>query len=340
MMMPEALWLELETEAQRIAGSGILKRMIAPDSACTIFLGVQRPSLNRLFMLQVPRNLLPLREQIPESRGFELTVQLTGEEPDTHATFVLSATDRAFNEVFSAMGEHLYQSLKECLDDCQIVRTFIERLSQWQEFFERNSINGMSEEAQRGLYGELYFLRKHLLSIPENFTAEVTAWTGPRNRQHDFQFGDTAVEVKTSSAKQHQKLLISSEQQLDETLVVNLFLYHLSLSAIENHPDTLSSLISDIRNILHAVYSASSTFEAALLERGYLDVQAWRYEKTGYVIRESNMFHVAGDFPRLTERDLPSGVGDLTYSVAVSECKKFAIPLEKVITQIHRSCHG
>jgi hypothetical protein len=335
-MTPDTLWSELESEAQRISGTGILKRMLAPEAACTMFLGVQRPSLNRLFMLQAPRNLLPSREQMPESRGFELAVQLTGEEPDTHATFMLNVTDRIFNEIFSAMVENLYQNLKGCKDEYQIVRIFLERLMQWQEFFDRNGINGLSEEAQRGLYGELYFLKKHLLLTPAHFTFEISGWTGPKNRQHDFQFGEVAVEVKTSSAKQHQKLQISSEQQLDETLVGSLFIFHLSLSAIENHADTLPALIEDIRNTLKNVYSAASDFETSLLERGYLDGQAWRYQRTGYVIRESNMFRVTGEFPRLTERDLPLGVGDLTYSVSVSECKKFTVPIEEVVAHIYR----
>src|SRR5258708_3243911 len=116
MMIPEALWAELETEATAIAGTGVLKRMVAPDAACTMFLGILRPSLNRLFLLRVPRNMLPSREQIPESRGFELTVQITGEEADTDATFMLTAKDRMYNEVFSAMVDNLCQSLRECRD--------------------------------------------------------------------------------------------------------------------------------------------------------------------------------------------------------------------------------
>lgn len=335
-MTLNALWEELEAEAQRISGSGILKRMLAPDAACSMFLGVQQPSLNRLFLLQAPRNLLPSREQMPESRGFGLTVQITGEEPDTHATFVLNATDRMFNEVFSAMVENLCVSLKECQNDRQLVQVFLERLQQWQEFFEKIGTSGLSAEAQRGLYGELYFLRKHVLSTPEHFVAQVTGWTGPKNRQHDFQFGHTVIEVKTCSAKQHQKLLISSEQQLDETLVENLFIFHLSLSSVENHADTLPALIADLREALHGVYAAASAFEAALLERGYLDVQAWRYQTPGYVVRESNVFRVTGDFPHLTERNLPTGVGDLTYSISVAECKKFSVPLEEAIAQIRR----
>ena len=334
-MMHDALWGELETDARRITGSGILKRMLAPDAACTMFLGVQRPQLNRVFLLQVPRNLLPSRDQIPESQGFELTVQITGEEAPTHATIVLCSNAQSYNEVFTAMADNLYQRLKECKDEKQIVHLFLDRLNQWQQFFEINGIDGLGEDSQRGLYGELYFLKEHVLTLPENFVTEISAWTGPKNRQHDFQFGKTAIEVKTCVAKQHQKLWVASEQQLDETLVEHLFLFHLSVSSLENHKDTLPALIAEIRQLLSTVHTAAAFFEESLVKRGYLDSQAWRYEKTGYVVRESNVFRVSGDFPRLTERDLPPGVGDLTYSIGVSECKHFAVSIADLVFQIH-----
>lgn len=335
MMTPDILWKELEQESQRITGTGMLKRMLSPYSTCNMFLAVQRPFLKRIFLLQVFRNQLPSIQLIPESRGFELTVQITGEEAETHATFVLSATEPMYNEVFSAMVGNLYQSLKECKEERQIVRLFLERLIQWQRFFEMN-FNGLCETAQRGLYGELYFLKKHFLSSPEFFLDDISAWTGPKARQHDFQFGDTAVEVKTCCAKQHQTLLISNEQQLDETLVDNLFVFHLSLSSVENQTDTLPALIAQIREMLFSAYAATSILEDALLERGYLNAQAWRYQKTGYVIRESNLFRVSGDFPRLTERNLPIGVGGLTYSINVAECKKFSVNFDELISHIRR----
>ncbi len=162
---------------------------------------------------------MPPREQIPESKGFELTVQITGEEAETHVTFVLTSTDRMYNEVFSAMVENLFQCLNSCKTEAQIVRPFLERLAAWQQFFQKNGFTGLGEEAQRGLYGELYFIKKHLLSIPKHFAEEMSGWTGSKRRQHDFQFGETVIEVKTCISKQHQKLQISSEQQLDETLV-------------------------------------------------------------------------------------------------------------------------
>ena len=335
-LTPDVLWKDLETEAKSITGVGILKRMLAPDAACTMFVGVQRPSLNRLFMLQAPRSMLPPREQIPESQGFELSVQITGEEAKTNATFVLTSIDTTYNEVFSAMVENLFQCLISCKSEAQIVRTFLERLAEWQQFFKMNSVNGLSEETLRGLYGELYFIRNHLLASPKHFAEKMSGWTGSKNRQHDFQFGKTVVEVKTCTTKQPQKLQISSEQQLDETLVGDLFVFHLSLSSVENNSNTLPALVAGLREILQANYAAAELFEHALLERGYLDTQAWRYQSTGYVIRESNLFRVSNDFPRLTERDLLPGVGDLTYTISVAECRKFAVPLDDVILYIQK----
>ena len=335
-MMSETLWAELEAEAQHISGTGVLTRLLAPDAVCTMYLGVQRPSLNRLFLLQAPRNLMPERDQMPESKGFALGVQITGEEAETHATFMLAATDPIYNEVFSAMVENLYQNLKDCREERQIVREFLERLAQWQQFFERHSVDGLGGEAQLGLYGELYFLKNHVLSTPGKFVDEISAWTGPKNRQHDFQFGKTVVEVKTCSAKQHQKLQIASEQQLDETLVANLFLFHLSVSQVDNHADTLPALVDAVRKTLHADYAASVIFEDALVAKGYLNSQSWRYAKTGYTIRESNFFRVAGEFPRLTERDLPTGVGDLKYSISVAECRRFSVSPQDVMDIIRR----
>jgi hypothetical protein len=234
------------------------------------------------------------------------------------------------------MVDNICQHLVRCKDERQIVRVFFERLSQWQQFLEKNGSNGLSMQSQIGLYGELYFLKTHLLSAPENFADELAFWTGPKNRQHDFQSGETAIEVKASTGKQQQKLTISSEQQLDETLVGNLFLYHLSLSLVDNQVNTLPALIAGLRQTLKAAYMAASAFEEALIARGYFNAQAWRYQITGYLVRGYNMFHVAEGFPRLTERDLPLGVGDLTYSISVSECMKFAIPIDEVISLIRR----
>ncbi|WP_162242715.1 PD-(D/E)XK motif protein [Dyadobacter sp. Leaf189] len=336
-MKLDDLWSELEAEARQITEDGILKRLLNSNSACTMYAGVQRPSLNRLFLMQAPRILFPSKEHMPELRGFDLNVHVTGEEPETHATIILSANDPVFNEVFSVMLVNLYESLQSCSSERQAMHTFLQKLGQWREFFERNSINGLSEMAQRGLYGELYFLKKFILTKEDYFISGILGWTGSKNRQHDFQFGDIALEVKTCITKQHQKMQIANEQQLDETLVAYLYLFHLSLSVIESHVNTLPAIITDIREMIQSVYGALSHFESALMERGYLDIHNDLYLPRGYAVREENIFRVVDGFPRLTERDLPIGVGDLSYSISVAECKKFTAPFDEVIEHIRRN---
>ena len=337
MTKTEPVWKDLETDALNIQGTGVLKRMLSPNSLCTMFLGVKRPSMNRVFMLQAPRNLLPSRSDIPESRGFELTFELTGEEAPTHITFVLSSTDKVYNEIFTSMIDNLTQSLENCANEFQVVRNFLQRLTAWQMFFQKNAVTGLSEEAQHGLYGELYFVKNHLLSTSSDYSRDISGWTGSRNRQHDFQFGETVVEVKTCSSNHHQKIRVSNEQQLDESLVENLFVFYVSLAAVENHKDTLPACVSSIREILQLNFKAISDFEQALIDRGYLDSQSWRYKKTGYVIRETMAFKVEKEFPRLTERDLPQGVGDLAYSINVAECKNFEVSLDDVMREIRKA---
>ncbi len=58
---------------------------------------------------------------------------------------------------------------------------------------------------------------------------------------------------------------------------------------------------------------------------GFIDAHRDRYAHTTYTVRQASVFHVRDDFPRLVETKLPTGVGNVRYSVAVSECTRFAV---------------
>lgn len=326
----DGLWQALEEDARRAPGLGLVKRMIAPDASVVMFIGVRQPSLNRLFIIELERSFLPSRDQIPESRGFNVSAGQAGDGSVEHAALILTALDPDFNQVFTAMVQDISENIEAAPDQKLAVPLLLSRLSHWQRFFEKTAFSGLGEEAQRGLYGELYFLSRHLLGIRPVAIA-ISAWTGPDHRQHDFQFGEVAVEVKVSISKQHQKFFVASEQQLDDSQVGALFLFHLSLALVENSPQHLPALVNELRNKIGSD-PGRTRFEEVLLTSGYLDAHAWRYERTGYAIRDESLFRIHSDFPRLTEEDLPSGVGDLSYSVSVSECRRFSIRLSELST--------
>lgn len=329
------IWQALETEARDINSSGILKRMVGNDRSRPTFLGIKKPGMKRAYILQIPKDIAPLPEVIPESKGFDFTVMIAGDEIHSdHVSLILSVSREDYNDIFSTIAEDLYSKILEQQSLKETVTAFLGRVRLWQIFFERQNVQGLSDEAQRGLYGELFFLNKYLLSHQPAFEKAIGAWTGPKNRQHDFQFGNLSVEVKVTSAKQHQKIKISSEQQLDSKLIDKLYVFYISVSLIENYTDTLPALIKKIRSRLEADISSLTDFNNGLLQRGYLDIHEPLYQKTGYSLRETAFFLVNEHFPRIVESDLRPGVGDVAYSVSITECKKFEIEEQNFIQEL------
>jgi hypothetical protein len=223
--------------------------------------------------------------------------------------------------------------LAPLVDERDAVAEFITRLRRWQAFLEKHNPEGLSPTEQQGLYGELWFLRQ--VVIPKlGYRQGVQCWTGPKGTQQDFQFPNCAIEVKTTVAKQHQKLSISSERQLDDTGTSTLIILHLSLDFRQGRGESLPDIVNSVRKLVENHPIAREELETLLFQVGYLDIHISRYENIGYTQREINYFKVEGDFPRIIEADLPNGVGDVRYTISVAECKRFSITELQVISLI------
>lgn len=140
--------------------------------------------------------------------------------------------------------------------------------------------------------------------------------------------------MKTTSAKQHQKLAIASERQLDETGAGAIVLLHLSLDVRQGQGETLSAMIASVQSLVASDAIARDELENLLFEVGYLDIHIARYENIGYTIREHNYFKVGADFPKIIESDLRNGVGDVRYTISVAECKRFSVLESEVIAMM------
>jgi hypothetical protein len=152
----------------------------------------------------------------------------------------------------------------------------------------------------------------------------VAGWRAPQAAHQDFQFAAGAVEVKTTTAKQPQAVRVTSERQLDDAGIRALFLHVVVLDEREVEPgaagsgECLPGVIADLRSRLASEPSALELFDDRLLEAGYLDAAAPRYEGRRFTLRRELTFHVQRGFPRLVERDLPAGVGDVNYALSLA----------------------
>jgi hypothetical protein len=239
-----------------------------------------------------------------------------------------------FADVFTALAEDLVRRVAEAATPAAQAEAFLGQLARWQKFL-ATSLDGLGEEAQRGLWGELAVLRDLLL--PTLGAAAAAGWKGPTKAHQDFQFGGGALEVKTTLAKQPQVVRIASERQLDPAGWPALFLAVLALDVREGGAESLPKVVADARAAVAGDTTAREQLEDALLAVGYLDVHADRYAGRGYVVRSRRCFRVKRGFPAIVERDLARGVGDVAYGLAVEACESFAVASPVVVETLAKS---
>lgn len=331
-MKIEDVWDLLEHDG-RDTNSGYLTRRILPEVNYDIYLAIEKPLDTRLLILRVKSALLDRKTTYPSSRSFVVNRIALQQDSEENATLQLVLTNPRHKDIFTTLVQDIVDSLALVSEERAAVSEFITRLKRWQTFLEKNNPEGLSEIAQQGLYGELWFLRQVVFPNLESVKG-IRCWTGPKATPQDFQFPGCAVEVKTTSSKQHQTLSIASERQLDDTGIGTIVLLHLSLDLRQEQGETLPEIVASVRSFVAHDAIAKDELENLLFEVGYLDIHATRYEKTGYIIREHNYFKVGADFPRIIESDLRNGIGDVRYTISVAECKRFSIAELELIALI------
>ncbi len=333
-MTIEELWQELESDAATARGTAWLTRRATPQPGWPLLVALDPASRTRALLLPAPRSALPPRREWPECRGLELQTLALGADPH----FAVRLRDAAGADVFTALAEDLAPRVAAAANGREAVAALFGRLRRWQQFL-LAARAGLSREQERALWGELHVAHTHLLPVFGS-TALVDAWKAPAAAHQDFQFSTGALEVKTTAAKQPQSVRITSERQLDDTGVGALFLHVVALDERDVAPagstpgQSLPALIATLRAALSSEPAALATFDDLLLDAGYLDSHAPRYEGRRRTVRRELTFRVRRGFPRLTERKLPTGVGDVSYALSLAACAPFTVEIAAALTAL------
>ena len=329
-MKIDAIWRELEAEAQNSGNSGWLTRFAKPDHSQPLLVGLEVGPKRRALLLPLPSDNIPPKSDWPQCRGLEIF------RGSIHGSAFLGVrlNNLGDAEVFSALAEDVAPRVAASASPQQAADALMARLRKWQKFL-AIGLNILSPEAVKALYGELVTMLE-LLGPAVGLATSVRAWMGPQHAHQDFQFPGSAVEVKTTASKGPQIVRISSERQLDTVGVGPLFLYVLSLDertteAGDNFEgETLPHVIDRVRGAITTSEVAGDLFEDRLLEAGYRSADADHYHTRRFAIRNSYLFEVTDGFPRVIEADLPSGIGEVMYSLSLSACDPFAVRVERL----------
>jgi hypothetical protein len=319
------LWRSLEREAGAQAAPSLVKRLIEAAPGTELHLAVSSLEGRHYLMIRMADGWDEDTSSLPKWRGAKIGPMRGEERPTPHRFLVIEQGDESPGEVFELLAADIADAVLSREAPREIGAVVSSRLERWKAFFEERGLVGLGPEAQQGLFGELWFLRDHL--IPRmGAAAAVMSWDVSHRAVHDFQFPRHAIEVKTSSAKQHQRIHIASERQLDTVGLDSLHVVVVSLSVVRGGGETLPAIVASLRAALSQTPQIARAFQDKLLDEGYLQSHEEHY-RAGYTVRSVRAYAVRPGFPRLLEADLKPGVGDVSYSVVLSACEPLRVEL-------------
>lgn len=184
-------------------------------------------------------------------------------------------------------------------------------LHDWQDLL--RPARALSEDAARGLFGELSILK---MLAARNPLYAVESWTGPDKAKHDFSTPSGDLEVK-SSAREGLDVKISSLTQLDRLSDIPLTLVRVQVAS-----SPAGKNIGDLVDELESTGCLRSEIVHRMASVGFLlgvDSDQHRFE----VQRPLLAWDVGPDFPGLRASDLPetrrNAITQLSYNLSLTD---------------------
>ena len=224
----------------------------------------------------------------------------------------LLCPDSRFARLFSRFADDLVSRLGVSGDPA---RTCTSSLARWRDMFRRIPDRALSPRQACALLGELVQLESLAASHPHR---ALKTWTGWERDRVDFRGGTSALEVKTTLAREGWSLRVHGLDQLDDSTFGELHLIIYRFERVAEGGTTLPEVVQRLLDL--GVDSAE--LHARLLAVGYSPHDA-TYDALRFDERERRLYRVDDRFPRLIRRSLvggkpPDGVTGVQYTVSLN----------------------
>jgi hypothetical protein len=264
---------------------------------------------------------------LPKLRNLDLGFQ----DVAGSRALVLLLRDQEQKELFCSLCLDIVRAAGPAADNADALGRAVRRAMRWHHLLRGGRNDLLSIEEQRGLLGELQFLRR-LVDLVGPWPA-VEAWKGPSGSSKDFELDGCLVEVKARRGAAKPFVQISSEDQLSDVDGCRLFLVVSAVdAAIKPNGKTLTDHVRDLETLYAtAEPEAYRLWEQALIDSGFDFGDD--YSERRWTLGKTSEFEVSGDFPRVAV-PLKPGVSGVRYSIALDACEPFRIKPETLDAQI------
>lgn len=304
------------------SNSEVLYRNIILKNGALVILSVYKSNKLSEVSFAIPGLNAQIIKKLPKWKGMEEKIMSGVTQQEDIPFLVFLQSEEYDKSIYFTVMQDLIDSIND-IDPSKLIGRIKDTLEKWSVFFQFEKNYVLSDNAQQGLYGELFVLEKLIEKHGEKI---VECWTGCNAETHDFYLGSDALEVKSSSAKGPDKIKISNEYQLDDDKLIGyLYLMYLKMRKSEVYGENLPDIVHRISSKLSD--SVRIEFYDKLIKVGYIYQMPELYE-LHFIIHDETCYKVEDGFPRLTRKNLAKGIGSVDYIVSLDACEKYLITVE------------
>jgi hypothetical protein len=228
--------------------------------------------------------------------------------------------DSQQEDVFITMSGDIIQFSNAEYADAAMKKV-IKRYAAWMKLLDHKNSALLSINAQKGLIGELLFL-KEKMDLGMNASEAVAGWGGPDGADQDFSYSDGWYEIKVTGASS-DSVSISSIEQLDSNQEGELVIFRIDKCVpTKVGAFTLYRLVHLIFDMLHREEDILNAFILKLGAAGYIDML--EYDKQTFALSAKQAYQVNDSFPRLVRRGVPSEIINAEYQLSIQSITSWA----------------
>ncbi len=320
------IWLDQESSSKK----DVVKTRIESILGLNCFIGLIGATGARMFQLELDSNTSLSKNFLRKFRGVEIQA-IPFNQTKTEFTIILLEKD--LTDIFTMFIEDIVEKLHSISENHEALTLINQRVNYWKKLFSKATGELLSTEKQRGLFGELFFLRQLLLSTTK-FREAMLSWRGAESANQDFARNRNAVEIKTSKAS-NPSVHISNEQQLDFTSWNNLFLGLILVTETTGNQNSLAGIIKEIKDLIVHDFELLQEFETRLERVGLSNDMIENYNEISYSVNNQRYFRIEEGFPLILKEHLISdAIYNVKYQIDISACNSFDVLTENVIKTI------
>lgn len=320
------IWLEQESTS----GKNVVKKRIDSVPGLNCFIGLIGMTGARMFQMELDSATPVHKNFLRKFRGVEIQA-IPFSHSQTEYTIIL--LEKELTDIFTMFIEDIIEKLNHVTESQQALTLINQRVNYWKKLFSRATGELLSAEKQRGLFGELFFLRL-LMQNSSNHKEAMLSWRGVESSNQDFAKNKNAVEIKTTRAN-NPSVHISNEQQLDFTEWDFLFLGLISVTETTGNQNSLAAIIEEIKDLVNHDTELIREFETRLEHAGISSDMNENYDEISYSVNNRRFFRIQDGFPLILKGNLHSeAIYNVKYQIDISSCNSFEVPEEDVLKTI------